>query len=758
MQNNHYHIPGRFKAAILIGFTLISLACIPLIMQLRFDFDFEKFFPEGDEDLEFFLEFIEDFETDDNFLLLAFPAPEGSIFDSLYLQKLQNFSKEARDFPYVERVFSIADIQLPYLTPFGPASRPLVHLDEPHKYAADSLLIFSSDRFTSRLVDKRAESSLVFIKTIDNLTIEQSGELLQAVRDGIERSGFDQWHGLGRAFFQVELSRSQFVELLRSTIISGLLVSFILFFLFRRWKVVLISLVSIAMSLLIFLGFLSVTGRELSVMAALYPVIMIIVGTSDVIHITSKYLDEIARGKTRDSAVVATVKEIGLATLMTSVTTAIGFASLITSRIVPIREFGINAAAGVLIAYITVVLFTTIWLSLSPNHQLLRDDRGRYFWYNSMNWLYSISRKRARFIWLAALFVLIVCGIGISKVSTNYKIEENLPRGEKVTEDFHFFEENYFGFRPFEIAITYTDEEGVQNFRALEEINRLELHFADYADIRSVSSPAALYRLLYQFSRGELMGEGTFPPDRESFEQLEAFSQFARAIEPNILTSPDGSRARISSNIADVGADSIKVISASIMDFIYSEMDTQRAEFRITGTGLIIDKNAQYVRENLLQGLGLAVLLVSILMMLLFRQPLMLLAGLLPNLFPLIFAAALLGWFGIELEAGVSIVFAIVFGIAVDDSIHFLAKYRLVRGRGYDVEESLLRTFRETGKALCLTTVVLFFGFLVLLFSQNPPSFTVGLLISSTLISALVFDLLMIPSILRWIEKKTGKF
>ena len=749
-------LPRKIKVAILIGISVLSLACIPLILQLKFNFDFENFFPEGDEDLEFFLEFIDDFETDDNFLLIALPSERGTIFDTSYLRKVRDFASASREFPHVERVISLTDIQLPYRTPFGIASRRLVHHDRPERFASDSLLLFNNDRFVRRLVDEKATASVVFIKTIDNITIDQSSELVDRLRDYMESEDIKQWHALGRAFFQVEISRSQLWELIRSTIISGILVSIILFFLFRKGKVVFISLVSIAISMLFFLGFLALTGRELSVMAALYPVIMIIVGTSDVIHITSKYLDEISRGKKPDFALIRTVKEIGLATLMTSVTTAIGFASLLTSRIAPIREFGINAAAGVLIAYLTVVIFTTLWLSISPNHQLLRDDRGRYFWYKWMTWLYRLSTQKSKKIWWVSIGVLLICVVGISKISTNYKIEENLPRGAQVTKDFHYFEENFFGFRPFEVAIIYSEGEKAGDFKNMRDIHRLEEHFNSYPSIRSVSSPAALYRLLYQMERGELMGEERFPQDSATYESLQAYTRFAAGTEPNILLSQDGQRARISSNMDDIGADSVKLISRSIEDFIRQELDTSVADFRITGTGVIVDKNAQYVRENLLQGLGLAVLLVSILMMLLFRQPLMLLAGLLPNLFPLLFAAALLGWLGIELEAGVSIVFAIVFGIAVDDSIHFLAKYRLVRGRGYSPDESLLRTFRETGKALCLTTIVLFFGFLVLLFSQNPPTFTVGLLISSTLLSALAFDLLLIPSLLRWIERKNN--
>jgi hypothetical protein len=110
----------------------------------------------------------------------------------------------------------------------------------------------------------------------------------------------------------------------------------------------------------------------------------------------------------------------------------------------------------------------------------------------------------------------------------------------------------------------------------------------------------------------------------------------------------------------------------------------------------------------------------------------------------------LLGFVGVELEAGVSIVFAVIFGIAVDDTIHFLSKYKLARNKGLSVEDSLKITFTETGKAICLTTIILFFGFLVMLFSIHPPSVIVGTLIAVTLFSALFSDLLFIPVLIRW--------
>jgi predicted RND superfamily exporter protein len=221
--------------------------------------------------------------------------------------------------------------------------------------------------------------------------------------------------------------------------------------------------------------------------------------------------------------------------------------------------------------------------------------------------------------------------------------------------------------------------------------------------------------------------------------------------ETKVLVSQDGNKARISARIKDIGADHIKSISDSIQSWINTHTNPNIATFRQTGTGLIIDKNTEYVRKNLIEGLGLAIIIVGILMALLFKNWKMLMISLIPNVFPLLVAGALLGYLGIDLEAGVSIVFAVIFGIAVDDTIHFLSKYKLALHNYHNTEEALSVTFAETGKAICLTSIILFFGFLIMLFSIHPPSVTIGLLISITLLSALFSDLLLIPVMVRWL-------
>jgi len=178
-------------------------------------------------------------------------------------------------------------------------------------------------------------------------------------------------------------------------------------------------------------------------------------------------------------------------------------------------------------------------------------------------------------------------------------------------------------------------------------------------------------------------------------------------------------------------------------------IDSNVIQFRQTGTGLILDKNSEFVRESLIYGLGMALIIVSVLMGLLFRDFKVLFIAMVPNMIPLIFAAALIGYLSIPLEAGVSIVFAIIFGIAVDDTIHFMSKYKLAMNEYNDQEKALQITFIETGKAIIFTSIILFFGFLVLLFSANQPSVVIGLLISVTLVSAIIADLVILPVILR---------
>ncbi|MCB0640325.1 MAG: MMPL family transporter [Phaeodactylibacter sp.] len=747
---------SSLRNALVVLFTLLSLGSVYYAFNLKFAFDFEQFFPKGDPDLEFFRDFIASFETDDNFMLIAVERSEG-VFEQHFLEDFHDLSIRCRELPHILEAQSLTKFAYPVNTFVGITTIPAIHIDQPERYERDRERILADPRFAYNLISEDGTAMVIFLKTINSIQLDQARELMVALEQLMAEYNFEDYHYLGRPYFQDELVKMQKREIMVSATVSGILVSLIMFLIFRQFWGIFIALLSVGMGMLLFLGFLGVTGRELNAMAALYPVLMIIVGTSDVIHIMSKYIDELKKGQSRRNAIRITVKEIGLATLLTSLTTAIGFCTLLTSRIQPIRDFGLNAAMGVLIAYITVIFFTTALLSWFDAAKLMRGGGGDQRWVKAMSAVNRFTRLNARQIAWGGFAVLLISLWGISKITTNYTIINNMPRGASITEDFRYFEEKFTGFRPLEFAVFAQGDHKADDFEVVRQIDKVERYLENYDAIRAVSSITALYKSINQMYHSNRQEAYALPENEQTFNRYKKLAAQVPQLSTNILINKDKTKARITSRMLDMGADSIKQTGNRIDQWIAQNTDPAIARFQRTGTGLIIDKNAEYVRKNLLQGLGLAVVIVSLLMALLFRDLRMLVISLIPNLLPLILAGALLGFLGIELEAGVSIVFAVIFGIAVDDTIHFLSKYKLARNKGLSKEQALETTFTETGKAIVLTTVILFFGFLVMLFSVHPPSVTIGLLISLTLFSALFGDLLFIPVMIRkWMPKSAA--
>lgn len=737
----------------LTTFGIFTIISIFYIFQIKFSFSFEDFFPEGDEDLAFFQEFLADFEADDNFMLIAVRRADG-VFEQDFLEDFHDLTLKTRDLPHITETQSLTKFAYPIKTPFAITTVPAIHINQPERYARDREKILQDERFVYNLISEDGTTLVIAMRTLPNIGLEESTELLAATNTLLEKYDFEEYHLLGRPYFQKELVDMQKREVLMSAVVSGFLVSLIMFLIFRRPMGIMIALVSIALGLLLFMGLLSLLGRELNAMSALYPVLMIIVGTSDVIHIMSKYVDELKKGFDKNTAIRTTIKEIGLATLLTSFTTAIGFATLMTSKVAPIRDFGLNAAIGVLVAYVTVIGFTTVLLSMCEADQIIKMGRGEAFWTKFMNRWYNFTNTYPRQIAVGTIAIIALCGWGISMISTNYAIISNLPRGEKITEDFQFFEKSLTSFRPMDIAITAQGDYTANDYAVLKEMAKVEAFLNSKEPIQGVTSYTMVYKSLNQMFKNNKSAAYQFPENEKVFKKYKRYVDKIPQAGSGVLISKDEKKARISSRVKDIGSENIKDLGRDIDAFIAANVDTNIAEFKRTGTGIILDKNSEYVRTSLLQGLGIAVIIVSLIMALLFRNVGMLLISLAPNLLPLLLAGALLGFLGIELEAGVSIVFAVIFGIAVDDTIHFLSKYKLSRNKGMTVEEALYTTFLETGKAICLTTVILFFGFLVMLFSIHPPSVTIGLLISLTLFSALIADLMIIPLLIRWLGKR----
>ncbi len=767
------------------AFAGLLLLAVWGLSRLSFRYDFEAFFPSGDPDLAFYEEFRARFASDDNFLLIALPVEdadrdgldkagtgsdlaadaqaaadsarsgEGRFWSSAYLERLDAVTRGARGLPHVLSVQSPTSYRYAIKSPFGFVDYPAVHLDRPSRWARDSIRLIGDERVAGRLFDPQFRAGVVVLQTIDRIDLGQSRELMQSLdsllaaenqlADGTQASH----RLLGRANFQSVLVAQQQREFIWSTLVSGLLVTLVFLYLFRKPLAVGVALISVLLAMLLFLGLLGAIGRPLDFMAVLYPVLMIIVGVSDVVHIMSKYHTELRRGRSRESAMAITRREIGLATLLTSLTTAVGFLTLITSVVPPVRAFGWSAALGVLVAYITVVGFTTSLLLLLPPEKVADTGREGPFWGWFLDRFYRFGLRRQALVPIGLVAFGVFAAFGMSRISTDVSIGAGMPRGAKITEDFFWFEQHLAGFRPFEVAAIAVGEGSIHDPQRLRAIAALEDTMRGFGTFGPPQSITALYKSLHRAENGDRTRAYRMPESDASLARYRRLLDRLPEESARSLVSEDERFARISTTVRDLGTDSIQRIVAQLNRYTQANVDSSSIRFRETGTGILFDKNNRYLRRSLIEGLSMAFVLISLLMAWLFRNLRLVLVSLLPNVVPLLAGAAALGYLGIDLDATTAIIFAISFGIAVDDTIHFLSKMRLELGRGTDLETALYRTFTETGKAIALTSVVLLSGFCILLFSATPGTNYVGLLIAVTLFAALFADLLLIPWLMR---------
>jgi predicted RND superfamily exporter protein len=200
--------------------------------------------------------------------------------------------------------------------------------------------------------------------------------------------------------------------------------------------------------------------------------------------------------------------------------------------------------------------------------------------------------------------------------------------------------------------------------------------------------------------------------------------------------------------MSDLGRQNVSILIHDINEWIANNTNAEELSFRFSGISLLNDLRDDIMTRNMFFNLILAFIVIAILMGLLYRQLKIVFIGLMPNVFPLLVVGAVLGYGNIELDASISIIFTIGYVIAVDDTIHFLSKFRYEQQRGNDVTNSVFLSLAATGKAMILSSLILFFGFLILLTSPFRETYYNGLLVSIVVFFALLADLLLLPALL----------
>ena len=552
------------------------------------------------------------------------------------------------------------------------------------------------------------------------------------------------------------LNAQNIVDEIGLFVLGATLITSIIFFLFfRSFRATLISLFVVGIGVMWAFGILGWLRYEITVLTALIPPLIIVIGVPNCIFLINKYQQEIAKHKNQAKSLQRMIAKIGNATLMTNLTTASGFGTFILTNSKILKEFGVVASVNIIAIFLLSLLIIPIAYSFMamPNKKHLRHLKNKtvdFF----VSWMEKTVRKKRVNVYLISLLGLIIGITGIYQIKISGSLIEDMPKKANFFKDILFFDEVFNGIVPLEIWVDSKREKGIVKPATLRRMN--ELH-SKINEIPELASPISAVNLIKFAKQAYYNGNPNYfalPTSQENsfiYPYLNKSKNENKLIEGYVDST--GQFGRITTYMKDIKTSRMEKIQSELNALIEKIFPKDRYGVKITGKSLLFLKGTKYLINNLVLSLSLAILLIAIFMAFLFRSFKMILISLIPNLLPLIITAGVMGFTGIPLKPSTILVFSIAFGISVDDTIHFLAKYRQeLISNGWKINKAIFAALRETGISMFYTSVVLFFGFSIFMSSNFGGTQALGGLVAVTLMMAMLANLILLPSLLISLE------
>jgi hypothetical protein len=531
----------------------------------------------------------------------------------------------------------------------------------------------------------------------------------------------------------------------------------IFFFFFRSFRATFITLLVVIIGVIWAFGFIGLFRYEITVLSALIPPLIIVIGVPNAVFLINKYQQEIKKHGQQAKALQRVISKIGNATLMTNITTASGFATFVFVKSDLLREFGILASVNIISIFILALLIIPIIYSFMPIPKKKHLSHLETKWIeNVVNWMEKMVKNQRITIYFATVLVIVLSIIGVYKITVSGSLIEDMPKNTDFYKDIKFFEKEFGGIMPLEILIDTRKENGVMKLSILKKMEKLNEIIETFPEL---SKPISVVNLVKFSKQAYYNGNPKYYqlPTNQEQSYIFSYAKNSNSDTGMLKTFVDttGRYARITTFMKDIGTDKMDIIQERIKTVIAKEFPADKYTVSLTGKALVFIKGTNYLIKNLVISLSLAILLIAVFMAWMFRSPQMILISLVPNMLPLLITAGLMGFLNIPIKPSTILVFSIAFGISVDDTIHFLAKYRqeLIANK-WKVKPSVYAALRETGVSMFYTSIVLFFGFLVFTLSSFGGTIALGGLVSVTLLLAMVSNLLLLPSLLLTFEKK----
>lgn len=708
------------------------------LQHLTFDFEFEKFFPKNHPESIAYAEHSSQFGYDNDYLQIILETEKG-IFNDDFLKRATLFEQSLREIEDVESVYSPLSIQHAVKSPMGLVAFPLIKLKNTNReqLKKDSVRIFGNPLYRSSFsLDGKVMSIYLNHTHFDDQ--ERSHRILSAINESAQKHNIEQIRMVGKlsaANVFVSYIQKDFGKFLA----GSLVLSFgLLLLIFRNLKSALLPFIISLLSIVWLFGLIGLLGFKINLLSSLLPPILFFVSMSDAVHLMNalKKSEDCSRAQQVKNA----LKIVWIPTLLTSITTAIGFLSLIWINTEPVQLLGIFAAIGILFAFFMTFTAGLMLTSLTNYSSAKKSLAIPKKWWD-------IIQQKQHTIIIGYILIVLIMIPGIAQLKVNALLLDDLPPTSSIRKDFEYADKQLGGSKPYEMRITVSDSSlTIWDKAVMDEINKIDAYLTHQYLIANVQSPATIIKYLHMTNNGGLNSHYAYPSKKGDYKQA---LKLKRHIDPqriNQLVTGDNKTGRIIGFFPELGSHETTIRNNKMLDDFKKKIDHQILSYSITGTTYLIDKSHKLLSINLLKGLLTATLLIGIILALYFKSWKLLFISLIPNIIPLLVVAGLMGWLGISLKMTTSIIFTIAFGIAVDDTIHMMSYY--LKNEETAPIKRMKDTFNHAGSAILITSIIMSSGFSLYLFSNFGATFYLGLFVSLSLLIALIVDLTLLPLLL----------
>ena len=541
-----------------------------------------------------------------------------------------------------------------------------------------------------------------------------------------------------------------------------LITSLIFFFFFRSYRATFISICILIFGVMWSFGTLGLFHYKITILTAIIPPLIIVIGITNCIFLINKYQQEIKLHQNQAKALQRVISKIGVSTLMTNLTTAVGFATFMITGNELLYEFGLVTSINVITVYLLTLLIVPIMYSFMPM------PKEKHLYHLSKNylssvlgWVEKVVKTKRTIIYTVYGLLLVFSVIGVMQMKVSGSLIGEMPKSASFFKDILFYEKEFNGVMPLEIMINTKRKKGVMKLSTMKKMDELQ---KTIEQIPELSKPVSIVNLVKYSKQAFYNGNPEYydlPTSQEQAFILSYAKNATKNTKDNLMKSyvdSTGQYARITTYMKDIGTKDMATIESKLRTKIDSIFPNDRYEVTLTGKALVFQKGTSYLINNLIESLIFAIFLIAGLMAYMFRSAKMILVSVITNILPLCITSGLMGYLGIPLKPSTILVFSIAFGISVDNAIQFMAKYRhdlkMNDGR---IKKSVFSALQETGVSTFYTSIVLIFGFAIFTLSSFSGTVALGGLISCTLLFAMFANLLVLPALVLTFEKKKAK-